>query len=354
MINLLSEYELALGQLPVEPDSNQVFYVESRKNQAFEDYIRNNYDMLRRMFAEKDLEFVYLPLYAENMTAADFEASALYYLPWLKKGDLDALRDACHIELEDLFGELHLKDGKPAMVNAKGRAFKLDVPSPEERFLHTIFYEIADAYDHGKICECSVRFGLDKDDAADSGSIRFRKSLDPVFRDIDPELVSLFSELVSRKPDWAVKAMLSKMLEEEEVISRLVITERLEIVLPDYNGIKINMTPKEKAIYALFLKHPEGLYFKDLPSYRDELARYYRHVTKRDDPQAIEAAIDSLVGVINGDADIQRSRIKSAIKKAFSECFCEHYSRWYIIEGKRGEVMKIELPREKVVWEVDL
>ncbi|MCQ2127178.1 MAG: hypothetical protein MJZ06_07080 [Bacteroidaceae bacterium] len=164
----------------------------------------------------------------------------------------------------------------------------------------------------------------------------------------------MFRRVVETRPSWAVKAMLAKMLEADEVISRLVITPQCKLLLPDYNDMENRLTPKEKAIYILYLKHPEGISFKNLPDYRDELGRYYRHVTGRDDPKAIEETIDKMVLSISGDADVQRARIKYAINRAFTSQFCDQYARYYTIEGSRGEALKVELPREKVVWEADI
>ena len=48
------------------------------------------------------------------------------------------------------------------------------------------------------------------------------------------------------------------------------------------------MTPIVKAVYFLFLRHPEGILFKELIDYRDELDMIYRSVKEKkkmkDDP----------------------------------------------------------------------
>lgn len=54
-------------------------------------------------------------------------------------------------------------------------------------------------------------------------------------------------------------------------LSRLVITKDHRIVLPDYNDIEVKMEPLVKAVYLLFLKHSEGILFKELTDYREEL-----------------------------------------------------------------------------------
>lgn len=50
-----------------------------------------------------------------------------------------------------------------------------------------------------------------------------------------------------------------------------MITRTGEILLSDY-GIKIDLHLPLKAIYFLFLKHPEGIVLGSLPDYVDELA----------------------------------------------------------------------------------
>ena len=47
-------------------------------------------------------------------------------------------------------------------------------------------------------------------------------------------------------------------------LSRLVITKDHRILLPDYNDIEVKMEPLVKAVYFLFLNHPEGIVVKEL------------------------------------------------------------------------------------------
>ena len=57
-------------------------------------------------------------------------------------------------------------------------------------------------------------------------------------------------------------------------ISRLTITKDGTMMLSDY-GKEVKMEPLVKAVYLLFLKHPEGIAFKSLPDYRKELTNIY-------------------------------------------------------------------------------
>lgn len=55
-------------------------------------------------------------------------------------------------------------------------------------------------------------------------------------------------------------------------IKKIVITKDYRILIGDK---EIKMEPIVKAVYLLFLKHPEGLAFKTLPDYRKELTSIY-------------------------------------------------------------------------------
>lgn len=382
MDRLFEEYKLEFGQLPVEPDSDQIFYVGMGLNPALDCFVKNHIPELKLIFDNCGVEFVFMPAFEDEISPDDFEASVLFYMPWLKEDDLEEVRHVCHDNVNTVFSGLKLKDGKPAVVNVSGRAFMLDIPKPESRLCYDIFSQIAAEFmpkfnNEPHIIDDDVRFsvtGLFDEkpryavkaclnslmDLFDADGESFQEGRDKELEkntqtcSEDPEIMRMFRRVVETRPSWAVKAMLAKMLEADEVISRLVITRQCKLLLPDYNDMEIKLTPKEKAIYILYLKHPEGITFKNLPDYRDELGRYYRHVTGRDDPKAIDETIDKMVISINGDADVQRARIKYAINKAFTSQFCEQYAHYYTIEGSRGEALKVELPREKVIWEADI
>ena len=44
------------------------------------------------------------------------------------------------------------------------------------------------------------------------------------------------------------------------------------------SNMEIKMEPLVKSVYLLFLKHPEGIMFKCLPEYREELAQIYNRI----------------------------------------------------------------------------
>ena len=130
-------------------------------------------------------------------------------------------------------------------------------------------------------------------------------------------------------------------------LSRLVITKDYRILLPDYNDIEVKMEPLVKAVYFLFLNHPEGLIFKELADYREELLNIYKKLKpmglNKRTIQSIEDVTNPLLNSINEKC----ARIRSAFVKEFDESLAKNY----FVSGERGEAKKIVLPRDLVIWE---
>ena len=103
----------------------------------------------------------------------------------------------------------------------------------------------------------------------------------------------------------------------------------------------------QKAVYLLFLNHPEGILFKHLPDYREELTEIY---VKLKPYGMSDRAIQSIEDVTNPLLNSINEKC-ARIRGAFVGQFDDHLARHYYIDGLRGEAKKIALPRELVVWE---
>ena len=141
--------------------------------------------------------------------------------------------------------------------------------------------------------------------------------------------------------------LLEQLIHPDNRLSRLVVTKDYRIVLPDYNDMEIKMEPLVKSVYLLFLRHPEGIMFKYLPDYREELARIYaelRPVGLTDKAlQSIEDVTNPLLNSINEKC--------ARIRGVFVGQFDDYMAKSYYIDGLRGEAKKISLPRNLVIWE---
>ena len=165
--------------------------------------------------------------------------------------------------------------------------------------------------------------------------------------------------------DLLYKAIGASLLEELKLeaaktrLSRLVITPDYRFILTDYQNQEIELQPVHKAVYLLFLAHPEGIEFKRLSEYRSELLKYYLVTARNMDKQKIEDSVDHLINPLDNAINEKCSRIK----RAFYELMDEYTANFYIISGhvqKRiagsdriwyERLKTISLPRDLVVWE---
>lgn len=141
--------------------------------------------------------------------------------------------------------------------------------------------------------------------------------------------------------------ILEQLIHPDDRLSKLVITRDYRMLLPDYNNMEIKMEPLAKAVYLLFLKHPEGIMFKCLPDYRKELAEIYNRLR----PLGLtDKAIRSIEDVTNPLLNSINEKC-ARIRGAFVGQFDDHMARHYYIDGRRGEAKKISLTRDLVIWE---
>lgn len=142
--------------------------------------------------------------------------------------------------------------------------------------------------------------------------------------------------------DAAIEAVMYK----DEVLPRLIISDEYRIFVGDMKE-EIHMEPLVKAVYLLFLNHSEGIVFKDLPDFRQELADIYNKVrpwglTDRA-MQSIEDVTNPLLNSINEKC----ARIRRAFVTKLDKGIAENY----YIKGLRGKVKRISLPRDLVILE---
>ena len=142
-------------------------------------------------------------------------------------------------------------------------------------------------------------------------------------------------------------AEIAAAMNDEEVFPQLIVTEDYRIMLADGAYTEVKMEPLVKAVYLLFLSHPEGILFKRLPDYRRELTEIYVKLKPNGlsdrAAQSIEDVTNPLLNSINEKC--------ARIRGAFVGQFDDHLARHYYIDGLRGEAKKIALPRDLVVWE---
>lgn len=179
------------------------------------------------------------------------------------------------------------------------------------------------------------------------------------------ELKQLVSQLQAEgRTDLLLKALgvpLLELLRLEAAkgrLSRLVITKDYRFILEDYHR-EVELQPVHKAVYLLFLAHPEGIEFKFLSKYRQELKDYYLRVAPNIDCQKLEESLDHLINPLDNAINEKCSRIK----KVFLDMMDEYTASYYIISSHTQKrfagsnriwyerLKVITLPRELVIRE---
>ena len=141
-------------------------------------------------------------------------------------------------------------------------------------------------------------------------------------------------QMAGRK-DLLLKAIGAPLLEELRIeaarakLSRLLISRDYRFVLLDYEHKEVELQPVHKAVYLLFLAHPEGIEFKRLGEYREELTRYYMATAKLMDKEKIMEGVEHLVNPLDNAINEKCSRIKSA----FMALMDEYSASYYIISS---------------------
>ena len=169
------------------------------------------------------------------------------------------------------------------------------------------------------------------------------------------ELQQFHCSILIKEMQEKVQLLKNYGITEEEIISQLFCCHPLLklIISKDYRIFlgeerkEVHLEPLVKAVYLLFLKHPEGIVFKDLPDYRGELVKIYNKVR----PWGLtERALKSLEDVTNPMLNSINEKC-ARIRKTFGALLDSSVAEQYYVKGVRGKAKKIALPRELVIWE---
>lgn len=171
--------------------------------------------------------------------------------------------------------------------------------------------------------------------------------------------------LAEGRTDLLLKAISVPVLEQLRIeaaratLSPLVITKDFRFILPNYGNKEVMLSPIHKSLYMLFLNHPEGIEFKNLIDYREELLAIYNEVGNRVGPDKMVETVNRLTNPLDNAINEKCSRIKAA----FSDLMDEYQADYYIINShiKRHQSTStklwferlkiINLPRELVVYQ---
>lgn len=115
-----------------------------------------------------------------------------------------------------------------------------------------------------------------------------------------------------------------------------------KLFLTDLGNFEVRLTPRQRAIYMVYLNHPEGIAVAELPDHREELARYYGRFANVSDQKHIDRALGNLLDIFSGTLSTEFSRIRAAFRKAAGE----EMAKYYVIDGESGERKRVLVTKD--------
>lgn len=126
------------------------------------------------------------------------------------------------------------------------------------------------------------------------------------------------------------------------------------------NTVEVQLSPVHRAVYLLFLRHEEGIEFKRLSEYHDELLSLYDRICPEGDQDKKRETVERLTNPLDNAINEKCSRIKSV----FTSLMDDYSASYYIISSQSKQfdptsprrwfrrLKVITLPRNLVVYEM--
>lgn len=355
------------NRLPFKPKSNVVIYfdVMGIGVKLYYHVLNRYYNRIVDEFHRGGLEFCYLPKIAADM---DFKKLYHYFNPQASEREylpyIDLYRD--DDLLEYIVVDFNVHNLKPGLIQYMGEGFDKEetytfsytpIPSHfddspitlvrlyvEQHGVRNALFE-PPGEEHAHIIS-SPKIAQTESLSSDGPSL-----IQPSTSKSEEDVEMMMSEvqmLVERLRNSGVgEIALHRLFKPTQKLSRIHIRYG-RIFLTDYNNVEIKMPPLSKAIYLLYLRHPEGIKFSYLPDYREELLHLYELISGRDNREEIQRSIDDVTDPTRNSINEKCSRIKQAFLREFDDSIAQNY----YITGERGEAKKILLPTEMVTWEM--
>lgn len=333
-------------RLPFKPRTNVVIYfdVMGIGRKLYYETINESYNSIVAEFRRGGLEFCFLPKIARDM---DLEKIFYYFNPQATSVDYTYYylqhRDIYNDEdlLEYIVADYNQQQLSPGLIQYMGNEFdKEDTYTYSYApILHFYGSPIEQLKSYVKHHGVSHDF-FDVAKESNSRDVPFENDVEMMMSEVQM--------LVERLRQSGVgEIALQRLFKPTQKLSRMHI-QYGRIFLPDYNNMEIKMHPLSKAIYMLFLRHPEGIMFSYLPEYRNELLHLYELISGRDNRDDIRRSVDDVTDPTRNSINEKCSRIKQAFLREFDDSIAHNY----YITGERGEAKKILLSREMVTWDM--
>ena len=128
--------------------------------------------------------------------------------------------------------------------------------------------------------------------------------------------------------------------------SRLYIDRQYNIRLDTPDGPVLTIRPLLKALFILFLRHPEGIRFKERALFEGELADIYAVILPHADADTRQKRIQRMMDIADNSFSEKTSALNARLEELFTET-----SEYYKVQGYNGHPRRIPLDQLMVIWQ---
>ena len=379
------------GKAPFTFDRDTYLYLENAPNESVSQCVERNLDKINKVFSEYGFRFIYLPNWepdSSNIHLANIpkerEVQVKCFLDRINTVEYTHLLcKALHIDKEEInSGIFHFA------------CYMYDDPLSRTEILQTKFthFSMHDVTDYTieafcrKYCDmivdgrnqpCGAFFSVkakrnlsDWDFYEIHGKVR-ENYADYTFPDNMKDIAENVKKEIEKLKEGGYFELLLHTLDDETInefrnvklnpsLSKIEIKSDYKIWLSDY-GKEIKLTPLQKTLYIFYLRHPEGVAFKMLSAYYDELLSIYKVLSNREDLQKQQRSIRRLVDTTDNAINEKCSRIKEAFLNVVDDFIARNYYLCLKKEEYKENnyiytnlLKKITLPRELVIYPEDI
>ena len=372
-------------ELPTVLDRHYVVYVETEYNQPLNSFIVNNMEYIRKGFLKKNYYFVYIPE-LKNLSDEDFACAFPLDTASMTDDIRNNIRNITTEQFTRFFVSLigmdysgskagllslyryHNDEGYkiPDLDYSKSHFVYVDLqdccPDNIKEAFEEYFEFYATELKSGVFCvRPREEYPLDIWQRGEFDGEQ-NNTPDHLFHDVQQQMLGIAEEIRQRveilKQGGYIELLLHtlgadlvKQINDSRKtatpLMHLNISDNLRIFIPELDNREMKMPALARALYVFYLRHEEGVEFKFLSEFTEELFSLYRLASNRLDDTRLRATVDSLVNPTENKINECVSRIKAA----FLSVMDEYAARNYCLQMRSKEFRRENSKNENEVFQ---
>lgn len=346
---------------PFVPTSKEVIYMPFAGSAILDSFFERNLEWVKALFKEHlHYEFIFIPDVVKSYIVHQVNHTYNYFHPLAEAPSAETMHN---VEQHLLNSLLHNDDANalaPGLIHFMQTELFREIEGEHEGCFEFSYYPLEEDSDESIM----TTLRLYVENCGESyGHLNYGLPYIGEYCEADIAFYTAQEKYFEKFKDKDVNGISRYVIDSlagPQPLSRIHITEDAEILLPDYN-LKIVLPPVLKAIYLIFLKHPEGILFRNLADYTEELSAICLKIgiTHDNDLSFIAHCLNPELDIIDQACGEIYSRFREKLDRKAAAPYIIQASPYdfEIEDGKPyldiGEPKKILLDRFLVSYDID-